>query len=216
MKKSIILTICVLIANILTAQKDPDAIKALDKVAETMKTSPAWEISFKYTIFNKKDNSKHEQEGTIKLKGDKYILDLLGNIVYYDGKKNYNYLKEANEVNIMPPEDNTEELFFISPSNLFSFYNDGYKSKYSGEKLINGEKVLDIDLFPEDLNMEYFRINILINPANNLIKTIKVFNKNGITYEISLPKTKAIELKDEDFTFNPKNYPGVEVIDLTD
>jgi len=216
MNKTIIILFIASAYLVSHAQVDTDAIKALDNVAETMKSSDAWEMEFTYTIKNKQDNSEHEQSGSIIMKGDKYIFDLLGSKIYYDGNKNYNYIKDANEVNILPPEDNTDDLFFTKPSNLFSFYKEGYKAKYTGKTKVKNEMLIDIDLFPDDLEKEYFRINILIIPEKYLIRSITVYNKNGVSYKVELTNTNAISINDSEFTFNPDEHPGVEVIDMTE
>ena len=201
---------------IILAQVDPDAMKLLDEVAEKMINTEAWEIKFKYTLTNQKDNSSHEQEGSIKLKGNKYILDMLGNTIYFDGEKNYNYIKEANEVMIMFPEEGTEELFFTKPSKLFTFHKEGYKSRLNDDIVMNKKKLHSVDLFPMDLEQSFFKINILIKPEEKMVHSFKVFNKDGIQYEIILNSIEAIEIPDVDFTFDPKKHPKVEIVDLTE
>jgi outer membrane lipoprotein carrier protein len=205
-----------LISSALWAQIDTDATQLLDQVAQKMQSSEAWKMDFTYIIENKKEISEHGQEGAITLKGDMYILDLMGNKYFFDGQKSYNYIKEYNEVNILPPEEGQESFFFSKPSKIFTFYNIGYKSKYLGETVKGDKKYLEVHLFPNELEKSFFKIEILVFPDSKKIRSIKVFNKDGINHQVILKNIEAIEIENSAFTFNPKDYPKVEVIDMTE
>ena len=43
---------------------------------------------------------------------------------------------------------------------------------------------------------------------------IKIKNNSGETQEFTVKGYKNVNLTDSYFKFNPKNYPGVEIIDL--
>ena len=194
------------------AQTDPEATKILDEVSNKALSQNALNIDFKYIINDQKENATYEQNGELTLKGKLYKLDLLGNTLYFDGSKNYNYIKEANEVNITLPDDNTDNIFFTDPSDLFTFYKEGYKSRLNSAN----ENIADIDLFPSDIDLSYFRINFIVDVKNKNIKSFKVYGKEGVQYEIILKSIKPVQINDDDFKFNPKKYPGIEIIDMTE
>jgi outer membrane lipoprotein-sorting protein len=58
-------------------------------------------------------------------------------------------------------------------------------------------------------------VQIEVDKAAKSIVSTKVFEKNGnrYTYSINSMSTNA-DIPDNTFVFDPKKYPGVEVIDL--
>ncbi|MEI9934743.1 MAG: outer-membrane lipoprotein carrier protein LolA [Ferruginibacter sp.] len=73
----------------------------------------------------------------------------------------------------------------------------------------------EIELTPIDKTKPYFKVLVYVDKVSKLISSSKIFEKTGdrYTYSMSNMKTNAV-INDEQFTFDAKNYPGVEVVDL--
>lgn len=200
----------------LTAQQDSKAGEILDNLVQYIKSSPSWNIKFDYIIEDIKEETAYEQHGELLFKEDKYILTLLDTKVYYNGEIMWNYLVDANEVNITIPEENETDLFFTDPEKIFTIYKEDYKYKYSGMKSIKGEQVHEIILFPKNLNTAFYKIIVRISLNDNQLKYFKAFGKDGIHYALHFKELKKVNAANEDFTFDTSSYPDITIIDLRD
>ena len=209
MKKIFLFAICLLV-NIINsnAQVDVKAQQILKEVSAKYKLYNSLSASFKLTLMDQKTKKSDVQNGTITLKGNMYNLTMVDQVVMSNGKITWTYLKESNEVQINEAKTNTDA---ISPTNIFTMYEHGYKQKYLADK----KTVQLIELFPEDAKKNYFKIQLEINKKDKYVQTARVFDKNGNIYTYAIVKfTPNAATTDDIFTFNKAKYPGVEVVDL--
>ena len=79
----------------------------------------------------------------------------------------------------------------------------------------NGKNLYSIDLFPENLNAEFFKLNITVNQNDYSIYSVSTYAKNGVTNTIEINKTSVGQNFPEDmFVFNQAKYPDAILIDL--
>lgn len=102
----------------------------------------------------------------------------------------------------------------ITPQKLFTnFYDKDFLYKLNGVVTLNGKKVQEIELTPVDKTKPFHKVLLYIN--NNNITTTKIFEKTGNRYTYSITNMNTTtNIPDNTFVFDPKNYPGVEVVDL--
>ena len=194
------------------SQNDPKAQEILKGVSAKYKSYKTISASFKLNLLDKKTNKAQIQNGTVTLKGSMYRLTLADQDVMSDGKVMWTYLKESNEVQISEAETKSEG---ITPTNIFTMYEKGFKTKYKGEKKENGKDLQLIELFPEDNKKNYIKILISIVKADKYVNSAQVFDKNGNIYTYSITKfSPDAAVTDDTFTFNKAKFPGVEVVDL--
>jgi outer membrane lipoprotein-sorting protein len=213
MKKLSIITFSLLISLGSFAQQDTKAKGILDRLSAKTKAYKTIKAEFQFTINNKTEGINESQKGNIQIKGDKYFLSIAGQDVISNGKDIYTVLKDAEEVQInnMPDED---EEGFISPNNIFTLYEDGFKYKYVKEE--NGEHI--INLYPKEVeDKDFHRIALYINKTKNQISTVKIYGKDGslTTYKIKSFTTNAT-ITDTMFSFDKTKHPSFEVVDLRD
>jgi outer membrane lipoprotein-sorting protein len=154
-------------------------------------------------------------EGTIKLKGQKYVVDLpdIGVKVFSDGKTLWNYMEDGNQVTISNLEDGGSEL--MDPSSVFTIYEKGFQSKYVGEKTIGTEIVHQIELFPDSEEHEVSKILLSVGKSDKMIKSALLYGTDGNIYGIEVKKMDTqTELPDSYFLFNASDYGDVEIIDF--
>jgi outer membrane lipoprotein carrier protein len=73
----------------------------------------------------------------------------------------------------------------------------------------------EVDLVPEKKDAQYFKIKMMIVKKDKSIQSWTMFDKSGNRYKYTITKfTPNIKADDALFTFDPKKYPGVEIIDL--
>lgn len=190
-----------------------DARAILDKASANYNNSGIIIAKFSLDSKDIKNNQTFSQDGTAYMKGDKFKIEIPNAITWFDGKTQWIYLKENDEVNITNPTG--EELQAISPSILFSIYKEGFDIKNKEEKVVNGKTVYKIELIAQQRKSDLTKIMVEINKANYHFTKIILYDTNGmentLTINSYLPNQN---LTDQIFTFNKKDFPDAEIIDL--
>lgn len=187
----------------------------LDRMSKKNKSYSSIDAKFTLNVDNKQSQKKLDYKGTLTVKGDRYVCDLMGTKTFFDGTYTYSYVKEAKEVTIQEP-DTTEEVA-VSPTKLFSAYETGYKMRYIEDQKIGNADCGVVDLYPTDRNSNFSRIRLTIDKASLQIKNIVKQCKDGVDYNISVESFKTNRnISDDEFVFKTKDYPNVEVIDMRD
>lgn len=197
------------------AQQDEKAKGILDKVSENTRSFKTISAAFSFTMQNKEMEIDEKNEGIIKLKGQKYCVELpdVGIKVYSDGTTLWNYMKEGNQVTISNIDAESSDL--MDPSSLFSIYEKGFKSKFIDEKKAGDKVLYHIDLFPDDKLHDVTKISISIDKETMMIHSAQLFGTDGNVYGITVKKLESNkDFQDTDFVFNASNYPDIEVIDF--
>ncbi|MBP3715242.1 MAG: hypothetical protein J6J09_07940 [Phocaeicola sp.] len=192
------LTICC--ATTIYAQQNAKAKEIMDKAATTVKQSGGISAVFSGT-----------QNGKIQLKGEKFHLVSSGIESWFDGKTQWSYVEENEEVNISNPDP--EDLQNINPYSLLSFYEKGYHYRYGGTKTRKGISGYEIVLTPQiPGNIQV--LTLFISKAN-LPLYLKIESKNQEPQEISIESYQLHQsFTDDYFKFDAKKYPHAEIIDL--
>ncbi len=194
------------------SQSDPKAQEILKGVSTKYKSYKSLVANFKLNLLDKKSNKSTNQSGIVTLKGNMYNLTMADQQVMSNGKLMWTFLKESNEVQISEAETKNDAL---SPTTIFTMYEKGFKTKFIGEKKIGGLDIQQIELYPEGNKKNYFKILISISKKDKYVTGAKIFDKNGNIYTYSIIKfTPNAVVSDDTFTFDPKKFPGVEVVDL--
>ncbi|MBU0763448.1 MAG: outer membrane lipoprotein carrier protein LolA, partial [Bacteroidetes bacterium] len=157
---------------------DPKAREVLDKVSDKTSAYTSVKASFSYTLESEQDKTSDTHEGDFLKKGNKYRINLMGSVVYYNGETQWTHLKDADEVQITVPDMSEENI--LNPNYIFDFYKKGFKYRYNGEVSEAGKNLHEIDLFPEQpKGKQYTRIRLKIDKSKNDIYSIKVFGRDG-------------------------------------
>jgi len=202
----------VLISGLALAQYDPRALETLDAMSKKYQAIPAFEAAISYTLSNEVEKINEEFKGKITVKGNKFRLALPEQEVINNGVLVWTYLPEAKEVNVDKADNDAED---INPSRIYDIYKKGFKYLYLADKTEGGVLCEEIDLVPENKNAQYFKIKMMINKKDKSIQSWTMFDKSGNRFKYTITKfTPGIKVDDSYFTFDPKKYPGVEVIEL--
>jgi len=212
MKKLILSLFSLFLAVSAFAQYDPKALQTLDAMSKKYKAIPAFEANISYTMTNETEKINEEFKGKITVKGDKFRLVLPEQEVINNGATIWTYLPEAKEVNIDNYDPNSED---INPSKIYEIYKKGFKYLYLQDKTEGGVMCEEIDLVPEKKDAQYFKIKMFISKKDKSIQSWTMFDKGGNRFKYSITKfTPNAKIEDSYFTFDPKKYPGVDVVDL--
>lgn len=198
---------------------DTKAKGVLDEVAAKTKAFSSIKAEFvsvtEKQVTNKESKVTDTETGGLQIKGNKFRLEFKGQTIMCDGKTQWTYIKESNEVQINNAPDATQ-TDNPNPINIFTLYKKGYKYRYDNEVVVNGVKADVVDLFPLDANKKSFHtIRLTIDREKKQIISVKIMNKNGSNTTITLKNfTDNLEIPDAHFAFNKADYKGVEEVDL--
>lgn len=209
--KLTLLTLILTIATFPLAAQDARGI--LDKSAEAYNNGGGIKATFILNSTPPNSSDIYSYDGTAYLKGNKFRIEIPDAITWFDGRTQWVYLKDTEEVNVSTPGEN--ELQSISPAYLFNVYKTGFKITYKGEKTAGGKTLIEIELLPEKQNSDLKKILVGIDKHTNMLSTITLIDKSGMTNSLLLKKiSTGVELPDTNFKFNKNDYPGAEIIDL--
>ncbi|WP_299231602.1 LolA-like putative outer membrane lipoprotein chaperone [uncultured Bacteroides sp.] len=198
MRHKILLLLMIILPVQAFTQKDVRAREVLEGMTAVYKKAEGTEILFGGTM-----------EGTLALKGEMFVLDCAGIKSWFDGKTLWSYVKDSGEVNVSTPTP--EEVQAINPYKMLGMYRNGFDYKYTGTKNRNGRICKEVILTPET---EQDIKSITVGVDTRMEPVYIDIDSNGETQRIEIKKYTVRKLGDEFFRFNPKDYPGLEVIDL--
>ena len=177
----------------------------LDKVSKNLLSKENMNFEFTYKLENSKEKITQEIEGNAQISGEKYKLNFMDIEQIYDGYRTYTIVPENEEINIESGDGNSDLM--IKPTNLITFYTNGYGYEWDIKQIVLGRTIQYVKLLPikEDSDVKYLLIGVDVNNLN-LFKIIEI-GKNGTnttlkiknqSYNIILPKNH--------FNFNPELY----------
>lgn len=208
MKSTISFILAVLITGFSFGQ-DEKAKKILDDIST--KTKAYETMIFDFTvIMTPPEGEAYTQTGKIYIKGEKYFLSLTDQEVYCDGTTMTTYLKEDNECYTRLVAD-VEEGEIVSPSQLLTIWEDGYKYKYIQETTYADRPAHEIHLYPIDASKSKFHTVILkIDVERNEVVFFMVKGKDGSNTKYKISKfEKNVAISDAKFVFDKATHPGV-------
>ncbi|MBK8290554.1 MAG: outer membrane lipoprotein carrier protein LolA [Flammeovirgaceae bacterium] len=212
MKKSIFAALLMFVGTYSYSQYDPKALEILEAMSKKYKAIPTFEANITTGLVNESEGVKEEFKGKITVKGDKFKLLLDDQEIINNGTTVWTYLPSAKEVNIDNFDPGSDD---VNPTKIFDMYKKGFKYLYIADKTEGGVVCEEIDLVPEKKDAQYFKIKMMIVKKDKSIQSWTMFDKAGNRFIYTITKFNPnIKLDDAFFTFDPKKYPGIEVIDL--
>ncbi len=204
MKKLVFILAAILTCNV-QAQSSQKAEKLLNEVSTKVKTYDNMVIEFKYALENQAENVNQETRGDVSIQGEKYILNLMGTTQMFDGKKIYTIIPEDEEINISNYVE--EDSNSITPSKMFSFYEDGYNYEMDITQNVKGREIQYVKLTPKDSNAEIKNILLGIDRQTKHIYNLIQTQDNGTKVTITVKTFKTDQpLAKNLFTFNEERY----------
>lgn len=195
-----------LVFGLSASAQDKKAKDLLDEVTAKVKSYDNITIDFKYSLSNTRENVNQESKGNVILKGNLYVLNLMGTTKLFDGKKIYTINPEDEEITVSKFDE--KDANAITPSKMLTFFNSGYKYYWDIEQNIKGRKIQYIKLVPvgKDQRKEILLgIDIQTKNIYNLIET----GKNGTRTTLTVNSFKTNQpLSKNQFTFVESKYPN--------
>ena len=206
MKNGFFLLTLILLFSFSTQAQDKKAKALLDAVTAKIKSYDNIVIDFKYSLNNLKENINQESKGNVTMKGNKYVLNLMGVTKIFDGKFNYTINPEDEEVAISKLNEKDENA--ITPSKLLTFFNSGYKYTWDIPQNVKGRKIQYIKLVPNNTKDQRKEILLGIDTQTKNIYNLIEVGRNGTKTTLTVNSFKINQpLSKNQFTFDASKYP---------
>ena len=199
MKRLFTLWMLALLPYCISAQTDAKAAEVLDKVLEDLSDNGI------------RADFEGSETGFLLLKGEKFYLNN-GNVQsWYDGKTQWSYVADTEEVNISHPT--LEELQGINPYLILMRYKTDFNYAYKGSQTRNGVKGHEIVLTPKHSEQSEV-IRVFISKTYHPL-AMKMEQNGQTLSEINVISYKTDQkLEDGMFRFNKSLFPNAEIIDM--
>ena len=199
MKRLFTLWMLALLPYCISAQTDAKAAEVLDKVLEDLSDNGI------------RADFEGSETGFLLLKGEKFYLNN-GNVQsWYDGKTQWSYVADTEEVNISHPT--LEELQGINPYLILMRYKSDFNYTYKGSQTRNGVKGHEIVLTPKHSEQSEV-IRVFISKTYHPL-AMKMEQNGQTLSEINVTSYRTDQkLEDGMFRFNKSLFPNAEIIDM--
>ena len=193
--------------------RDPDAQTLLNKMSAKVNEYDNMVLEFKYALDNSEENIHQDTRGDITLVGDNYVLNILGITRIFDGEKLITISPEDEEVTIS--KQNTAEENTITPSQLLTFYEEGYNYKMDIIQNVRGRKIQYIKLNPIDSNSEISYVLLGIDTNTKHVYNLIEIGSNGTKTTLTINAFKINQpLSETLFTFDAAKYSDYYINNL--
>ena len=176
------------------------AKSVLDKAAASVTVASGVKANFRMTT------TTGNTSGTIAIKGKKFYATTPQAKIWFDGKTQWTYLKNNDEVNVSNPTE--AQLQAINPYNFINLYKNGYTytMNTAGTNYV-------IHLTSNSADRKIKELFITVNKKSYEPMQVKMLQgKKWTTFDITSIKKENIA--DSQFRFNSKDFPKAEIIDL--
>ena len=202
--------VLVTIHSVHAQSSDKNAVKVINDMMNLVKTN-AVKTNFTLSIKEQSSNQTQKTDGSFTMKSNKFILNMDEMNVFFDGKTQWAYMTELNEVSITNPTD--KELAETNPMAILSSYQN--KSVIKFAKKNSSKTSYQIELTPNAKNSDIKKILVIVNKNNNYPLSIQLTDKKGMISLLTLSQFKTgLKISDNAFVFDIKSHKGIEINDL--
>lgn len=183
------------------AQTSKQAREILDKTASVLSRKGGATAQFK--LSNKKLGTVN---GSISIKGNKFHAITPQAIVWYNGKTQWTYLKQTEEVNVTTPT-HTQQMM-MNPYTFINIYKSGYAMSVS----TMGNRY-EVHLKAQNNSKGIQEMYVTIAKDSYVPQTVKM-RQNAAWTTIAISNFKSANQPDNIFVFRSKDFPKAEIVDL--
>lgn len=210
--KKIFILLLLCVASISNAQSSK-AEQLLKEVATKFKSYENVVFTYKGNLQNSRSQLNMDVQGEATLSGENYNVEFLGSTYVFNGDKLYVINREDEQVTISNQTDKEDGL--ISPTNILTFYEKGYRAEWDIEQNVRGRKIQYIKLTPIKSDSEYKQVLLGIDINTKHIYNAIVTEVSGTKATFTLLSLKTNQpLSKKCFYFDPKDYDGWDIENL--
>ena len=209
MKNLIRLIFILLVGSISFVEAQEQRAEALlDQISESLAQFDNISISFTYELVNRKELVQQKEQGSLIIKGDAYLLKLMGIKQLSDGLNKHTINPENKEVLIESLNNDFEEG--LSPSKIFSFYKQGYRFEWDITQTLYGDrKIQYIKLIPIDTYSQAAYLLLGIDTRTKRIYRLIEIGNDGTETTLTISSFNTnVQIPKNTFVFSESDYPN--------
>jgi|BarGraIncu00222A_1022003.scaffolds.fasta_scaffold29332_2 outer membrane lipoprotein-sorting protein len=186
------------------------AEQILSELISNTKTT-AIKTNFRLIVSERTNPEKYISSGAITLKGNKFFLETNEIKAWFNGKTQWAYSPQSNEVSITEPTE--KEWAQTNPIAILASFKTKSIIRFSDKAKLSQNYV--IELIPKPRNKVVEQIEVQVNKSTGNLVSLKLINKNGSVTSVTLSNfQKGISVNDNIFVYNPEKHKGVVINDL--
>ena len=188
-----------------------DARKLLDKAVAAIKADAGVRMDFKFTLYDPSGEEQYDDNGVLKIDGEKYSLLSDQMKLWCDGATQWSYIAANNEIYISEP--NADDARVFSPVHIMELYKEGYKS--SVDKKLSTAKSDAVVLMANGRGLEIEKVTILLDKQSAQPEKLDIVYENGASASIKINSYKGkCSFSTKEFRCREKEFRGVEFVDM--
>ncbi|MFV0472507.1 MAG: LolA family protein [Paludibacteraceae bacterium] len=196
-----------LFSSEINAQNDSKAVTIIEQILNFSKNDA---VKTNFTLVTKTVASKEQRlSGDITMKGDKFLLNIGGMNVLFDGKTQWAYSEDINEVTITEPTK--KEIAETNPMAILA----AYKANSAIKMIKSSSTTHTIQITPKAVDSDIKKVLVNVNKKNNYPLSIQITNKKGDITTLTFSQFKSdLKISENVFAFNKNKYKNLETNDL--
>ena len=206
MMKKIVFLFFALFPLVAVAQGSAEAL--LDKAVAVIKSDAAVQMDYDYTVYDDDGVIVYSDNGTMKLDNDRYSLTMENMKVWCDGKVQWSYMKDIDEVYITGAD--SEEAQNLSPLYIM----EKYRENYSMVLVDKGTSAMVI-LTSKESEEEVERLELVIDKETARLQSLFIYMSAQGKVEVFLNNYVAkCSFGRNEYECPINAFPTAEIIDM--
>lgn len=214
MKKTLTIIILLLTSILATAQITHSDQGQIDKTADAVLKKAAAKFNdnvgftVTVTVLDGEKKQTMKQTAQVLYNRGKYRLTVADQEIVCDGTTVWQWNKSAREVSVN--NVGSDDIDLMNPARLLANYNKSFRAKYIRT---DDDGTAVIDLQPRSAR-SFHKIRLLVNEKSGLLRRMEVHKYDAGREMYDISAFKKVSTPATQFTFDPKQHAGVEIIDM--
>lgn len=206
MMKKIVFLFFALFPLVAVAQGSAEAL--LEKAVAVIKSDAAVQMDYDYTVYDDDGVIVYSDNGTMKLDNDRYSLVMENMKVWCDGKVQWSYMKDIDEVYITGAD--SEEAQNLSPLYIM----EKYRENYSMALVDKGASAMVV-LTSKESEEEIERLELVIDKETARLQSLFIYMSAQGKVEVFLNNYVAkCSFGRKEYECPVNAFPTAEIIDM--
>ncbi len=190
-------------------EQKADAI--LQEVLEVHRAHETLFMRFQYTIVNSRGEVLEKREAQLVSQGDKYHMQVGEHYYISDGELSWVFLSDVNEVHISLVEEMGDQM---TPTGMLESFANDFRATWIREQTDGNGRLDIIDLVPPESH-SFYKYRAAIRSDDKQLVYIEAFDRHGGVHRYQVTEfSTGTGAENQLFSFDPGEYPGIEVVDL--
>lgn len=180
----------------------------LDRAVKAMKGDSAVQMDYTYTVYDENGKVVQADKGLLRLNGDSYSLLMNDIKVWCNGKVQWSFMSEINEIYIT--DASSPEAQNLSPLYIMEMYRAGYSAVMNS---INGRTEVVLETSSPDNNIN--KVKLLFAASTLRLESMFIYMAGQGYIEVALDAyTAHCTFPAGVYECPLKDYPTAEVVDM--